>query len=112
MRIMRIAAGPRLAGESVKEVVRRASRNLGWTFSRSRDLWYGTARRVEVGEMDKLRAVEREQNIRSLRADCRKHLEQIAALRARLDSRDRDFHAADIAALDFLRAELEASLSR
>jgi hypothetical protein len=39
----------------VKAAVRRASRRLGLPFTRTRDLWYGDARRIDAAEMDRLR---------------------------------------------------------
>jgi hypothetical protein len=35
--------------------MRRASRRLDLPFSRTRDIWYGDARRINSGEMDRLR---------------------------------------------------------
>lgn len=55
--LIKLAAEPRPVGDTVKAAIRRASRRVGLTFSRSRDIWYGQARRVDASEMDKLRAV-------------------------------------------------------
>jgi hypothetical protein len=35
--------------------IRRASRRLDLPFSRTRDIWYGDARRIDAEEMDRLR---------------------------------------------------------
>lgn len=48
-------AEPRPAGDQVKAAIRRASRRLGLSFSRTKDLWYGDARRIDSVEMDRLR---------------------------------------------------------
>jgi hypothetical protein len=112
MRLVKLAAEPRPVGDSVKEAVNRASRALGWSVSRTRDIWYGEAHRLDSREMDALRAVERRQNLRSIEADYRKNFEQLSALRARLQSRDPDFHKDDIAAIGWLVTELQNSMRR
>jgi hypothetical protein len=48
-------AEPGSAGELVKAAIRRASRRLEWSFSRTKDIWYGDARRIHAQEMDWLR---------------------------------------------------------
>src|SRR5438876_11672024 len=53
--LVRRCAEPRPAGDGVKAAIRRASRRLDLPFTRTRDIWYGDARRIEAGEMDLLR---------------------------------------------------------
>src|ERR1700694_2734257 len=53
--LVRRCAEPRPAGDQVKAAVRRASQRLGIPFSRTRDIWYGDARRIDAEEMDRLR---------------------------------------------------------
>jgi hypothetical protein len=53
--LVRRCAEPRPAGDLVKAAIRRASRRLDLPFSRTRDIWYGDARRIEAEEMDRLR---------------------------------------------------------
>jgi hypothetical protein len=55
--LVRRCAEPRPAGDQVKAAVRRASRQLGLSFTRTRDIWYGDARRIDAEEMDRLRQV-------------------------------------------------------
>ena len=55
--LVRRCAEPRPAGDQVKAAVRRASRRLGLPFTRTRDIWYGDARRIDAEEMDRLRQV-------------------------------------------------------
>lgn len=112
MRLVRLAAEPRIVGDSIKAAVNRAARTLGFTPTRTRDLWHGNARRIDSREMDALRAVERRQNLRFLESGYRKHVEQLAALRARLQSRDAEFHRPDIEAISFLLDELQSALRR
>ena len=53
--LVRRCAEPRPAGDLVKAAIRRASRQLGLSFTRTRDIWYGDARRIDAEEMDRLR---------------------------------------------------------
>jgi hypothetical protein len=53
--LVRRCAEPRPAGDQVKAAIRRASQGLGIPFSRTRDIWYGDARRIDAEEMDRLR---------------------------------------------------------
>jgi hypothetical protein len=53
--LIRRCAEPHPAADSVKAAIRRASQRLDLPFSRTRDLWYGDARRIDAHEMDRLR---------------------------------------------------------
>ena len=53
--LVRRCAEPRPAGDKVKAAVIRASRRLGFSFSRTKDIWYRNARRIDATEMDQLR---------------------------------------------------------
>jgi hypothetical protein len=48
-------AEPRPAGDQVKAAILRASRRLGFSFNRTKDLWYRDASRIDAEEMDMLR---------------------------------------------------------
>jgi hypothetical protein len=48
-------AEPRPVGDSIKAAIYRSAKRLGFTFSRTRDLWYANARRIDAWEMDRLR---------------------------------------------------------
>jgi len=50
-------AEPRPVGDSVKAAINRAARRLGFNYSRTKDLWYGDAGRIDAREMDRLRQV-------------------------------------------------------
>ena len=52
---VRRCAEPRPAGDQVKAAIRRASRRLEIPFTRTRNIWYGDARRIDAAEMDRLR---------------------------------------------------------
>lgn len=47
---------PQFPNETIKARVRRAARLLRWSFTRTRDIWHGEARRIDAHEMDQLRA--------------------------------------------------------
>jgi hypothetical protein len=106
MRLVRIAAEPRPVGDSVRAAIGRACRHLGWRYNRTREIWYGTARRIESHEMDRLRSLEREADAKSAATERARYLEQIAVLRTRLQMRDPEFHRADCIALDWLINEI------
>lgn len=102
-RLLRLAAGVRMPGEGVKSTVARAARATGFSYTRARDIWYGDARRIDASEMDALRRLEREraEKLRAIHREKLSAIEQLAALRARLQTRDADFHKPDIDAIDF-----------
>ena len=53
--LVRRCAEPGRAGDNIKAAIRRASRRLDMPFSRTRDIWYGDARRIDAEEIDRLR---------------------------------------------------------
>jgi hypothetical protein len=53
--LVRQCAEPRPSGELVKTTLYRTSVLLGFSYTRTRDIWYGSARRIEAKEMDRLR---------------------------------------------------------
>lgn len=58
--LLRSVASPAHPGESVKAVIGRAARRLGWDYGRTRRLYYGEARRIDAREMDRAREIARE----------------------------------------------------
>lgn len=102
MRLAREAAEPRPVGDSIKSAIDRVAKRLGWSFGRTEDIWRGEARRISSSEMDALRLLEQERDFAADRAEQRRHLQQLSALRAKLQFDDPDFHAADIAALSYV----------
>jgi hypothetical protein len=58
--LVRRCAEPRAVGDQVKSAVLRASRRLKLPFNRTRDIWYGDAKRIDAEEMDRLRTVARQ----------------------------------------------------
>jgi len=53
--LVRRCAEPRPVGDNVKAAIVRASRRLGFPFTRTKDIWYRNARRIDATEMDQLR---------------------------------------------------------
>src|SRR5260370_40048342 len=53
--LVRRCAEPRPGADQVKAAIRRASRRLEIPFSRTRDIWYADARRIDAEQMDRLR---------------------------------------------------------
>jgi hypothetical protein len=78
---VRQCAEPRPAGDQVGAAILRASRRLGLSFTRTKDFWYGDARRIDAAEMDRLRHVaEKKHRTRSRHRRGRSVQEQDAGL--------------------------------
>jgi hypothetical protein len=88
--LIRQAAEPRPVGDSVKAAIRRAAMRLGFSFSRSKDIWYGDARRIDAGEMDALRGLAA----------------RYANIAATLRHQDEDFYRAQADALEYFAHRL------
>lgn len=54
-RLIRLAAGPVIPGETIKARMRRTQQVLGWSYSRVRAVWQLQAQRIDAHEMDQLR---------------------------------------------------------
>jgi hypothetical protein len=55
--LVRAVAEPCPAGDSVKAAISRARRRLGWSYSRTRAVWYADIRiKLAAYELDELRA--------------------------------------------------------
>ena len=75
--LLQLLAGHRPS--SVKRAIERAAARLGWSYSRTKDVWYLAARRIDGHELERLRALagvaQQEQATRN----------ELANLKARLD---------------------------
>lgn len=91
--LVRQVAEPRDVSDSVKAAIVRAARRLGFEPSRTKDLWYGHARRIDAAEMDRLRDVAAKREAKLLRT-------QILAARNALATTDAEFHRPQIDALE------------
>lgn len=106
--LLRTIAEPRAADDSVKALIVRAARRVGFGFERAKSLWYGEARRVDAEEMDTLRAVAAARAARQEAEaihDRQRLVERIAVIEARLAQIDPDFHGETVAALRVLRGD-------
>jgi len=72
---------------SVKAAIGSAARRLGWEYTRTREIWYGRARRIDAHEMDALR---REAQRQAARYD---------AIARAMEQTDPGFYCEDIASL-------------
>jgi hypothetical protein len=89
--LVRRVAEPRTVGDSVKSAISRAARRLGWQFSRTKDIWYANARRIDAAELDALRRAN---------AEIEEAAGRLLALRDALIAKDPAFHCDDVRALE------------
>ncbi len=87
----------------VKSAVYRASRKLGWAHSRTKDIWYKNARRINAEEMDRLRQL-------ALQCEREQAIADVVALRRHMAAGPARLHSAAIAALDTALRELGAPI--
>jgi hypothetical protein len=92
-KLVRRVAEPRSVGDSVKAAIARAARRIGFHHSRTKDIWYAHARRIDAYEMDRLRE-------EAGRVEARIAVAHLLGLRNSLAATDPNFHRPQIAALD------------
>lgn len=85
--LVRRVAEPRRVGDSVKSAISRAANKLGFRFTRTRDIWYRRARRIDAEEMD------------ALRREAVNQAERYERIARAMEQTDQDFYSPDIAAL-------------
>jgi sirohydrochlorin ferrochelatase len=85
---LRLIAEPVHAGESIKALIAKAARRVGFEYWRTHDLWYGRARRIDVAELEAVRARVRAKEEAQANAE-------IAELRARLQRLESALAVAD-----------------
>lgn len=92
-------AEPRSAGEKVKQLIERAARRAGFSYTRAFDIWYGKARRIEPEEAEAINKAALKNN-REIAAnelfEIRLRLERLEAIVA---SNDPDFVRPTLAAI-------------
>ena len=99
--LVRQAAEPRPVGDSVKAAIRRAAHRLGFSYSRTKDIWYADARRIDAHEMDALRRKARERDQEEIaRVEAVAAVDRLVALREALAQADENFNQPYVAALD------------
>lgn len=85
--LVKRVAEPRGVGDSVKAAISRAAHRLGWKHSRTRDIWYARARRIDAHEMD------------ALRRQAAKEAARYESVARAMEQTDPDFYRSDIIAL-------------
>lgn len=103
-RTLKTEIAPSGAASSTKERIRLASRRLGWTFSRTKDVWYSDPRvKISADEMSQLETVSGVTY--AARTELRTTEQLIARAEALLDGPDADFHRPMVSAMvAFIRA--------
>jgi hypothetical protein len=86
-------------GATIRERILFAARKLGWRYSRTRDVWYEQARRIDAGEMDQLRRTMDARKLQEATNEYRDLRARIARIEAALLASDEDFHRPQIDAL-------------
>lgn len=81
---------PAGSAENIKARIRLASRKLGWSFSRTRDVWYADPR-VSI-KPHELRQIELKSGVEYGRAELRTVEDLISKADQLLDSQDADFY--------------------
>ena len=91
------------AGATIKERIVKTSRALGWVYSRTRDVWYEQARRIDAHEMDALRAAVRQRELEEAKREYRELDARLARLEAAVALANPTL---DREALDLLQQEI------
>jgi hypothetical protein len=92
-----------------KERVHAAARALRLPFGRVKTHYYGEARRVDAGEMDRARAVAEELREAALRRKAAEHVAWLSATVEHLRQTDAEFHSVDLDGLERAIARAGAS---
>ena len=92
---------PWAAGERMKSILGRASSLARLKYSRTYEIWYGRARRIEPEEIEQIAEALRLKNEKAARNEFHELKIRLARLEASLSARDPDFHSPDI---DHLRS--------
>jgi len=85
------------SAQNVKDRIHLAARRLGWSFTRTKDVWYADPRVSIDGE--ELRAIEQVSGVSYGRSEARSVDDLIARAEALLEGKDADFHRPFVAAL-------------
>jgi len=84
---------PWAAGERMKSILDRASKLARLKYSRTYEIWYGRARRIEPQEIEQIAEALRLKNEKAARNEFHELKFRLAKLEAALSSRDPDFHS-------------------
>lgn len=87
---IKLRIAPAGSADSIKARIRLAARKLGWSFSRTRDVWYADPR-VSI-KPHELRQIELKAGVEYGRAELRTVEDLISKADQLLDSQDADFY--------------------
>lgn len=104
---LRDVIAPPGAGVNIQDRVRVAARKLGWSFTRTKDVWYADPR-VSI-DGDDLVKIEEVSGISYGRAEVRSINQLIAQADALLEGADEDFHRPFVAAIRAFFGALDRS---
>ena len=101
---LRTTIAPLGAASNTKDRIRFASRKLGWSYSRTKDVWYADPRvSISADELSQLETVSGD--VYAARKELRSVDQLIAKAEALLDGKDADLHRPMVHALiSFIRA--------
>lgn len=86
-------------GATIRARILATARRLGWNYSRTRDVWYEQARRIDAHEMDQLRAALKKKEAQEANDDIQQLRARLARLETVLAVADADFHGPHIEAV-------------
>jgi hypothetical protein len=90
-------------GERIKSILDRTSRLAKLSYSRTYEIWYGRARRIETYEVEQIAEALRIKNERAVKNELQELRSRLARLEATV-SKDSDFYRPDVDyARDMLR---------
>ena len=98
-RALKELSEPWRCGDRTKCAIDRAAKECGLSFTRTRDIWYGNARRIEAGELEQIEAALTRKRTKVAKNELHELKTRIARLEALLASTDPDFHSETLAAL-------------
>jgi hypothetical protein len=87
---------PWAAGERMKSILERASRLARLKYSRTYEIWYGRARRIEPEEIEQIAEALRLKNEKAARNELHDLKLRLARLEASLSAGDADFYRPSI----------------
>lgn len=98
-KLLREIAGPRLANDPIKAVIARVAKQVGLSYWRTYDIWYGKNHRLERHEEEQILEARRKQK----RLAAKNELAELRTRMARLESLllciDEEFHRENVGAL-------------
>lgn len=98
-KVLKELSEPWRCGDRTKCAIDRAAKECGLSFTRTRDIWYGNARRIEAEEYQQVMAARARKRVKVAKNELHELKTRIARLESLLASTDADFHSETLAAL-------------